>query len=115
MEVHVDLTAPKPVVHLLDPHDTKKFAVLVTGTGDDEDVAKALAMNGAGPVLVPDQGHVYVDVSEIHRLALLEVPDAKGWETDYEAMLDYARSKGWLDDTGTLIKAHIEWFAPPAS
>jgi len=24
-------------------------------------------------------------------------------------MLEFARSKGWLDDSGHAIKAHVEW------
>jgi hypothetical protein len=32
-----------------------------------------------------------------------------GWEGDLDAMVGYARSKGWLDEAGTSIQAHIEW------
>ena len=31
------------------------------------------------------------------------------WEGDFGAMLAFAGSKGWLDEGGTAIQAHIEW------
>ena len=30
-------------------------------------------------------------------------------DDDFAAMLDYARSKGWLSDDGASIRAHVEW------
>jgi hypothetical protein len=34
------------------------------------------------------------------------------WQTDFDRMLDYARTKGWLDDAGDAIQAHVEWHSP---
>jgi len=108
MEVHVDLTASKPKVALLEPNDMKAFSVIVTGAGDDAEVAHALAVNGAGQLEPAGDGHVWVDAGEVRRLALLAVTDVNAWNRDYEAMLSYAKSKGWLDETGTYVKAHID-------
>jgi len=33
----------------------------------------------------------------------------EGWESDLLAMLDYARSRGWLTVDGQSIRAHVEW------
>jgi hypothetical protein len=29
------------------------------------------------------------------------------WPTRFDAMLDYARGKGWLDESGTHLRAHV--------
>jgi hypothetical protein len=36
----------------------------------------------------------------------------EGWADGFDRMLDYARGKGWLDDAGDAIQAHVEWDAP---
>jgi hypothetical protein len=30
------------------------------------------------------------------------------WEEGFSAMVDYARGRGWLDEAGTHIRAHLE-------
>lgn len=30
------------------------------------------------------------------------------WQGDFDKMLAYAASKGWMDAAGTVVKAHIE-------
>jgi hypothetical protein len=36
------------------------------------------------------------------------------WLDDFDAMLSFAQSRGWLADDGQSIKAHIERSASPA-
>jgi hypothetical protein len=31
------------------------------------------------------------------------------WTARFDAMLDYARTKGWIDDTNNAIQAHVEY------
>jgi hypothetical protein len=70
---------------------------------------------GAAPRIVynefcspgPDEDHVWVDIANLRAAALGRVEDP-GYPERFDAMIEYARSKGWLDDTGTHVRAHIE-------
>ena len=48
-----------------------------------------------------------IDTVAVRRMAGGRVPE--GWDGDFAAMLQYAESKGWLDETGGSIQAHVEW------
>jgi hypothetical protein len=89
---------------LAEPEDCKRFHVEAAG-GDLDAVAGALGP--AGTAEGAPEGHVYVDVDWVRRQAAGRVPD--GWDADFEGMLGYARSKGWLNEAGTAIQAHVEW------
>ncbi|MEJ2869824.1 hypothetical protein WCD74_18800 [Actinomycetospora sp. OC33-EN08] len=60
----------------------------------------------AGGELLPDGNHVMIPVETLRRLAAGRVPE--GWESDFEGMLSYARSKDWMNDDGTAVRAHLE-------
>src|SRR5688500_1576759 len=86
-------------VHMDDPSDFKAFKVVVK---EGEDLS-AIEVVGR----LADAGTAWIGVDAVRNLAgaAATVP---GWEDDFAAMLGYARSKGWLDDAGTEIQAHIE-------
>ena len=56
---------------------------------------------------VDGDGEAMVRVDAVRRLAAGSV--GATWDDDFAAMLDYARSKGWLSDDGASIRAHVEW------
>jgi hypothetical protein len=56
---------------------------------------------------VDGDGEAVIDVAAVRRLAAGSVGIT--WDDDMAAMLDYARSKGWLSDDGEAIRAHVEW------
>jgi hypothetical protein len=64
-----------------------------------------LADHDAGELLV-DGAHVMIPVATLRRLAAGRVPD--GWDADFDGMLAYARSKGWLSEDGNSVRAHLE-------
>lgn len=103
MYVHVDLDAQPAAVSLEEPENCKQFHVAVRGAGA-AGLDGVLRSTGAGKVL--PSGDVMVDVEWLRRQAAGRVPD--GWSTDFYGMLAYAGSKGWLDDTGHAIQAHVE-------
>jgi hypothetical protein len=72
----------------------------------DPSPSAVLAALGPGGSDTPEDGHVLVAVATIRELAG-SVADA-GWETGLATMLAYAASRGWTDESGELIKAHIE-------
>jgi hypothetical protein len=96
--VDLDLAA----FDLIEAADCQRFHVQVVGAGDAARLDEVLGE--AGTV---DDDHVWVDVEVVRRLALLCTTEA--WDDEFAAMVDYARTRGWLDDGGTRIRAHIEW------
>lgn len=47
------------------------------------------------------------DVAWIPR-AWLRAIDDYGWRKDFDAMIEYARSKGWVNTQLDLVRAHVE-------
>ncbi|HEU5302454.1 MAG TPA: hypothetical protein VFW06_09495 [Acidimicrobiia bacterium] len=104
MFVQVDLSAAPPVVTLEEAGDTARFHVLVSGGKDAALVYGALVDAAAGRLEGDD---AWIAVDAVRRMAVGRV--SEGWDADLEAMLGYARSKGWLDEAGHAIRAHVEW------
>jgi hypothetical protein len=103
MIITVDLSGPEGVVGLDDPSDCKRFHL--SARGDDTDQAKlaaALTRSGVGRIEGDD---ALIQVDAIRRLADGRVTPS--WSEDFDQMLDYAKTKGWLQ--GDAIQAHIEW------
>jgi hypothetical protein len=104
MHVTVDLTSVPPAVSLVEPDDCTRFDVVVHGPADRGGLDRALSGSSVGRTLGDD---ALVTVDAVRRLAAGSVTD--GWEANFAAMLDYARSRGWLTDDGQEIEAHVEW------
>jgi len=94
---------PEPL--LADPADCTRFHVAVRGGGDAGDLDRVLRASRVGSV--DGDGEAVVAVEAVRRLAGAVADDA--WEADFGAMLDYARSKGWMSEDGSSIRAHVEW------
>ncbi len=106
MFVRVDLAPTPPLVTLEEPDNTKQFHLTVVGGTDAAMVYGALVDAAAGRL---EAEHAWIGVDAIRRLAAGRVGDS--WDADFEAMLGYARSKGWFDEAGHAIRAHVEWEA----
>jgi hypothetical protein len=50
---------------------------------------------------------VWVDVEWLRRTGAAQVADP-GFGRQFDGMIAYAAEKGWLDETGTRVRAHIE-------
>jgi hypothetical protein len=105
MQVVVDMTGDPASVALEEPTDCGRFHVAVRGSGDAVGLEAALRNSGVGTL--DGDGEALVDVAAVRRLAAGSVGET--WESDFAAMLDYARSKGWLSEDGASIRAHVEW------
>ena len=104
MYVVVDLDAEPATVALAEARDCRRFHVAVRGAGDAAGLDTALRAHDAG--VVDGDGEALVRVAAVRRLA--GAPGAS-WEAEFAAMLDYARTKGWLSEDGEAIRAHVEW------
>lgn len=54
-----------------------------------------------------DGEHVWLDIAAA-RTAGADLADDDGWTDGFDAMIAYAASKGWTDDAGTHVRAHVE-------
>jgi hypothetical protein len=105
MQVVVDMGTGPATVALEDAADCGRFHVTARGGGDAATLDTALRSNAVGTV--DGDGEALVDVDAVRRMAAGSVGGT--WEADFAAMLDYARSKGWLSEDGASIRAHVEW------
>lgn len=100
--MHIRIT--EDTADLIDPENMKAFHVVVPPGMTSDALETSMARAELGTVL-PDGDHVMVRVDALRRLAAGHV--APGWEDDLAGMLRYATSKGWTDDSGELVRAHI--------
>jgi hypothetical protein len=101
--IEIDLSGATAAIELVEPEDCKRFHV--AARGGDRDALEA-ALSGAGVGRLLPSGDAMIDTQAVHGLARGRVP--VGWGDDFAAMLEYAKSKGWLDDGGA-IQAHVVW------
>ena len=108
MYVLVDLGADPPTAVLNEREDCTRLHVEVRGTTDQVSsrapVDRALRDSGLGSLDGDDDA--LLDLAHLRRAAGDGRP--AGWEADFDAMADYARSEGWLDDDGS-VRAHLVW------
>jgi hypothetical protein len=96
MELILDTSSAR----LVDPDDHASFAVVIECDG--EPGAAALAQGG----VVGLGDHAWVRTDALRRLA---GPGATSeWERSFVAMLDYARTRGWVDDEQGAVRGHVE-------
>jgi hypothetical protein len=94
--VRLDATGEASVI---EPEVLTRLHVEVKGMGPIE-----LGSIGA---LDDDGEHAWLFVEELRALALTTGLPA-GWGGDFDNMLRFATSKGWVDDGRGAIRAHIE-------
>jgi len=102
--IDIDLNGTAPAVELIEPHDCKRFHVAARG-GDSIVLEATLRAHQLGHLR--PSGDALIATAAVRRMAEGRVP--VGWDDDFAAMLQYAETKGWLDDSGAMIEAHVEW------
>jgi hypothetical protein len=98
--VIVDLFEQRAEVRQLD--DFSQFYVRVAQ--DVKDIERAIQRSGAGWGVSDDE--VFVDIDWLRKAS--GKADLADWNAGLDAMLTIADSFGWLDESGTGIRAHIE-------
>lgn len=107
MYVQVHLAATPPSITLEEPDDCTRFHLLAVGTQDPARLAEVLAGGDVGRLAGEN---AFVGIDALRSLAAGHVGD--GWTERFDGMLEYARGKGWLDERGDAIQAHVEWDVP---
>lgn len=89
---------------LVDPQDVRAFHAVVPAALGHEDLAESVRRAGLGELA--GDTHLMVPIATVRELAAGRVGPT--WEDDLAGMLAYATRKGWVDETGTRVRAHIE-------
>jgi hypothetical protein len=100
--LYVDVTTGPATVALSDEEDLTRFSVRVPDGTPAESIAGSLQAVGAGG-LDGAQAAINVDWLREHT-----ADRPAQWQGDFDKMLAYAASKGWMDAAATVVKAHIE-------
>jgi hypothetical protein len=96
----VELNLGADAARLVDAEDLTSFAVVLEGDADPSPEALA-----AGGVLGFGE-HAWVRTDALRRLAgPIATPE---WEDAFATMLEYARSRGWVDDEHGAVRGHVE-------
>ncbi|MGI9622577.1 MAG: hypothetical protein ACR2PK_07050 [Acidimicrobiales bacterium] len=100
MIVEVDLEAGPRVI---DADVLDAFSVAAI-TDDSDTVGRAM---GPAGYAAEEPGHVWVSADWI-RVNAAEASSDPSWANRFEAMLDYAATKNWMNASRSHILAHIE-------
>lgn len=90
--------------HVEDADDLGRLHVTADGLDDGQAGA---ALQHAHLGRTGKAGHVSLAVASLRAAARprASIPD---WDDRFDAMIDFARSKGWLDASGEHVAAHID-------
>jgi hypothetical protein len=104
MYVELEIAAGRCQVR--DANDLKSLSVQVSEPASPEQLTRAL-----GPLGPPDRlaeiDHVWIVIDAL-RAASGRADDPE-WSSQFDAMVAYAASKGWVDGTDELVRAHVEF------
>ena len=90
---------------LNDPNNFGAFSIVVPTDVPAGELGSFVHRSGVGE-LGADGRHVHVSIESIRRLAAGLHNDA--WDSGFDAMIAYARTKGWVDDACNTVRAHLE-------
>lgn len=93
-------------VSLEEADDLGQFHVEAPGGAAFAEIVALLQREGAGRAVEASTDHLWVSIDALRSLAGQRGDD---WDTGFDEMLAYARSKGWVDETGTHVRAHVVW------
>jgi hypothetical protein len=103
MYVSVAVDPARPRVSLEEADDCTRLYVDVRAL--DESAAGS-ALREAGLGSPGEAGHLWLDIAALRERARATTA-AADWDDRFDAMLAFARDKGWMDETGKLVAAHI--------
>jgi hypothetical protein len=96
----MELTLDTSSARLVDPDDLTGFAVVIACEGGPAPAA----LSAGGVVGLGD--HAWVRTDALRRLAGSAATTE--WERSFVAMLDVARTRGWVDDDLGAVRGHVE-------
>jgi hypothetical protein len=100
MELEIDLRRAPGAVRLVDPEELRSFKVVVV-----EDDAPGRG-RGWPEAVARHEEHAWVRIDALRRLAAPVV--GPEWEAGFASMIEFARSRGWVDDELGAVRGHVE-------
>jgi hypothetical protein len=97
-------TEERPEARVVDVDDLGRLH-LALGQVTDEEAAEVLERAGLGRFT--DSEHAVLDVAALHAAAQPRAT-APDWQANWDRMIGYARSKGWLSEDGSTVQVHVE-------
>jgi hypothetical protein len=98
MELEIDFRQSPPGIRLLEPGELRSFAVAVIESAGHPPAAwpEAVARR---------EEHAWIRIDALRELAAPHVDAA--WEPGFEQMLEFARSRGWVDEELRAVRGHV--------
>ena len=93
-------------ITLDDPNGFDAFSVRAPGLALDDVVAAFEGDAMAADEPSGEARHVWITIARLHALGAEH--GAPDWRSGCDAMIAFAKSKGWLDETGRSVRAHLE-------
>ena len=90
--------------HVVDADDCARLHVTADDLDDDEagNALRRAELGRAG-----EAAHVWLAIDALRAAARADASNLD-WDKRFDAMIAFARSKGWLDASGEFVAAHIE-------
>jgi hypothetical protein len=102
VEIRVDTAIA--TARLEEPEVLGHLAVVVVGAGETDVPLRAFGARVEGD-------HAWIEIDALKAAAAGRVPD--GWIAEFEEMIAFAESRGWLSDDRTKVRAHVEHAEEP--
>ena len=88
-------------ITLEDAGNFQEFHIAIDG-----DVPTAVAAFAGRAAASERDNHLWIDIAFVQELAGdTATPE---WQTQFDAMLAYAATKGWIDEPANRVEAHIQ-------
>jgi hypothetical protein len=99
--VFIKISADENVARIHEAETLTAFEIRTTELNASN--AASIIGNGA---YVGDEEHVWVPINWILNNAVEQASEK--WNTEFRDMVDYAKTKGWVNEEATHLQAHIE-------
>lgn len=104
MFVEIATTDSRAHAVVVDADDCSSLKVVGRPGMDVASIVDLLVAEGIAEAA--DDGHVALSVAWLRGAARGQAV-GEGWDDRFDAMLKYARTRGWCDSTGRFVTAHI--------
>ncbi|MDV7353659.1 hypothetical protein R4282_11635 [Rhodococcus oxybenzonivorans] len=99
-------------VTVIEPDNFRALSVKVHPGTDPTVIKEALLGAGAG-TLASD--YAQIDIEWLRNRVLTQLSGSADAHESFEAMVEYADKSGWVDPSGTLVRAHLDSSSPADS
>lgn len=101
--MYVELDIANRRSHVREPDDLERFSVRVSEPAGAEALASALGPLGQ----LAASDHAWINIGAL-RAASGRVDDPE-WSRQFDSMVAYAASKGWVSEAGNELRAHLDF------